>query len=124
MYELWDQSLGVGLSAADERPSISRFLDRNPGLSFGIREDGRLVGTLLAGHDGRRGYLYHLAIDPAYRRKGFGRALVAAAIDALRVEGIEKCHLFMFKKNRLGRSFWQAMGWLGRRDIELRSMQL
>ena len=124
MIDLWKRSPGVGLSSADERASIARYLERNPGMSFGARENERLVGILLSGHDGRRGYLYHLAIDPKYRRAGLGKALVENAIEALRNEGIEKCHLFMFKRNRLARRFWQAMGWEERKDIELRSTQL
>ena len=117
LLALWQACPGIGLSAADDKENIARFLARNPGLSFMVTADGRVAGSLLAGHDGRRGYLYHLTVHPQYRRQGLGRMLVAACLAALAQEGIQKCHLFLFDDNELARQFWQAVGWQLRGDI-------
>ena len=117
LLALWQACPGIGLSAADDKENIARFLARNPGLSFMVTADGRVAGSLLAGHDGRRGYLYHLTVHPQYRRQGLGRMLVAACLAALAQEGIQKCHLFLFDDNELARRFWQAVGWQLRGDI-------
>src|SRR6185503_5238689 len=96
---LWESIEGVGLSDADSEPSVAAFLARNPGLSF-VAVDGRtLVGTILCGHDGRRGLIHHLALVPARRREGLGRRLVQSALLALRKAGVQKCHLLVFKNN-------------------------
>ena len=124
MRALWDRSPGVGLSSADEPEPIRRYLEHNPGLSLLAVDGERVVGTILAGHDGRRGYLHHLAVDESYRRAGIGRELVRLALDALAAEGIAKCHLFMFRKNRLGARFWRALSWVRRNDIVVYSRDL
>jgi len=114
---LWLVTEGMGLRPADERQHIARYLERNPGLSFVARDGERLVGTVLLGHDGRRGYLQHLAVDKTYRGQGIGRALVERALEALRAEGINKCHLFVIKSNAPAIDFWSHMGWFKRDDI-------
>ncbi len=114
---LWRVTEGMGLRPADERQHIARYLERNPGLSFVARDDERLVGTVLCGHDGRRGYLQHLAVDRAYRRRGIGRALVQQVLEALRAIDINKCHLFVIKTNAPAIDFWQHIGWFVRDDI-------
>jgi ribosomal protein S18 acetylase RimI-like enzyme len=114
---LWQATEGMGLRPADERQHIARYLARNPGLSFVARDGDRLVGTVLCGHDGRRGYLQHLAVDRAYRRQGIGRALVAQTLDALRAIDINKCHLFVIKTNTAAIEFWKHIGWFERDDI-------
>jgi N-acetylglutamate synthase len=86
--------------------------------------DGQVGGTLLCGHDGRRGYLHHLAVDMRYRRRGIGRELVKRGIAALEKEGISKCHLFLMAENDEGRAFWQRLGWTVRDDIEILSFSL
>jgi ribosomal protein S18 acetylase RimI-like enzyme len=115
---LWKGSDGVGLSGADSRESILKFLQRNPGLSFVLKDRGRIAGTIMAGQDGRRGYLYHMSVLEEYRRQGWGRSLVEHCIEALRREGIEKCHLLVFKNNAEARRFWKASGWTEREDIQ------
>ena len=114
---LWQVTEGMGLRPADERQHIARYLARNPGLSFVARDGKRLVGTVLCGHDGRRGYLQHLAVDRAYRRQGIGRALVEQALDALRAININKCHLFVIKTNAPAIDFWKRIGWFERDDL-------
>jgi ribosomal protein S18 acetylase RimI-like enzyme len=121
---LWKATPGVGLYPGDDREAIIRFLKRNPGLSFVATTGGRLVGAVLCGHDGRRGYITHLAVDAAFRREGIGRRLVERCLSALRAEGIEKAHLFVFEDNEGGRAFWQRLGWNERNDLITMSLYL
>lgn len=121
---LWQAVEGVGLSSADERESIARYLRRNPGLSWLAWDGKSLVGAVLCGHDGRRGYIHHLAVRPDYRRQGIGRKLVGHALSGLRREGIEKCHLFVFRQNELAIAFWRALGFTGRSELSMMSIQI
>ncbi|MGI2336640.1 MAG: GNAT family N-acetyltransferase [Dehalogenimonas sp.] len=114
---LWQSCEGIGLSDADSKCNIQRFLERNPNTSFAAYDGEILVGTVLGGHDGRRGYLYHLAVHPDRRKRGVGRNLAAKCLDALSVEGIRKCHLFIFNQNKRGIAFWNSLGWTLRSDI-------
>jgi N-acetylglutamate synthase len=120
---LWRTCPGVGLSSADEREPIAAFLKRNPGLSFTARVGDRLLGTSLCGSDGRRGYLYHVAVEPESRRRGIGRRLAESSLEALASIGIRKCHLFVLAENLAGAAFWRASGWDPRGDILVFSRQ-
>jgi ribosomal protein S18 acetylase RimI-like enzyme len=124
ILELWKRVPGMGLSDADSQANVEAFFARNPGLSFTYIEDGKIVGTILAGHDGRRGYIYHLAVDEAYRRRGIGQRLVQASLGKLRESGIAKCHLFVFADNQLGQDFWESTEWKRRDDLLLFSKSL
>jgi ribosomal protein S18 acetylase RimI-like enzyme len=121
---LWRRCEGMGLSGADSRESIAAYLERNPGVSLVARERGALVGTILGGHDGRRGYLHHLAVDPAHRRRGIGSRLLEACLGTLRLQGIQKCHLFIYVDNEAARGFWERRGWTYRLDIAVMSVEL
>jgi ribosomal protein S18 acetylase RimI-like enzyme len=110
-YALWQATEGVGLSEADKRENIASFLSRNPGLSMVAEEDGRLVGALLCGSDGRRGFLHHLAVARSHRRAGIGRELVRRCLAALAGIGMRKCHIFVLQENTEGRRFWERIGW-------------
>ncbi|MFF2909397.1 GNAT family N-acetyltransferase [Paenibacillus sp. NPDC057934] len=124
-YELWVNTEGMGLNEADSREGILCFLERNPGLSqVCVHEDGSLVGTALCGHDGRRGFLYHVAVSHVSRGKGAGHELVARCLDKLRDNGIAKCHLMVIKENQKGRQFWEELGWQYRDDIALYSRDI
>jgi len=112
--ELWRRTEGMGLGAADSPEGLATYLQRNPGLSVVAEVGRRLAGTALCGHDGRRGYLYHVAVDNALRRQGLGRALVQACLDRLAGQGIRKCHLFVFSSNVAGMAFWERAGWTRR----------
>jgi len=118
---LWSQTEGLTLRDADSREAITRYLGRNPNLSFVARDQGRLVGVVLAGTDGRRGYLQHLAVAPSHRGQGLGRVLAERAVAALRPLGIEKCHLMVRQENAPARAFWERLGWSERGDIILMS---
>jgi len=119
VFALWSATEGMGLGASDTREAIHAFLERNPGLSR-VAEDsttGALAGAVLCGHDGRRGYLHHLAVPRSLRGRGLGRALVEACLADLATLRIEKCSLFLFADNEAGRSFWLHEGWKAREDL-------
>jgi ribosomal protein S18 acetylase RimI-like enzyme len=120
---LWRETDGVGVTAADSRSGVSRFLSRNPGLSLVAEEDGRLVAAVLCGHDGRRGYISHLVVAEPQRRRGVATEMVQECLRALRNSGIEKCHLFVFRHNESAASFWRETGWTERGDIAVFSMR-
>ena len=124
VFVLWQASEGVGLSEADSREGIRDFLRRNRGLSFVAEAGGQIVGSVLAGHDGRRGFLYHLAVAKAWQRCGLGRKLVSVALDQLKARGIPKCHIVVFAKNTAAQKFWRRIGWLDRTDLRIMSKNL
>lgn len=115
---LWKHTEGVGLRSRDDSPEgLATFLRRNPTTSFVAVVEHMVVGTVLCGHDGRRGHLYHLCVDPNHRRLGLGRRLVEAAVVALRSEGIYKASLVVFSNNQVGSKFWKSLGWQQRTDL-------
>ena len=118
---LWDTSDGVGLSSADSPEAIQFYLERNPSMSFIAQENGMVIGAVLSGHDGRRGYIHHLAVHPNYRRQGIGQQLIDHCFAALHAVGIQKCHLLIFNENQSGIAFWQSTGWSYREDIGIMS---
>ncbi|KGE19614.1 GNAT family N-acetyltransferase [Paenibacillus wynnii] len=121
-YKLWEKTEGMGLSSADSEEEITRYLQRNVGLSQICEdEDGTIAGTALCGHDGRRGYIYHVAVSTSYRGMGVGRALVNRCLNKLREERIAKCHLMVIGDNEGGRGFWSGLGWQFRDGIALYS---
>ena len=110
-YSLWDATDGVSLAAEDSRDTLELYLRRNQGLCFVATVDGQLVGTVLCGHEGRRGILRHLAVAPQFRGKGIARTLVNECLSALAREGIHTCNTFVLESNVEGRRFWEHMGW-------------
>jgi putative acetyltransferase len=123
-YDLWKVSEGIGLSNADTRQAIHRYLKHNPGMSFVARVDGKLAGAVLSGTDGRRGYLHHLAVAKLYRKLGVGRQLVEHSIGALGKAGITRCHIFVYRENKTGKIFWEQTGWFERNDLEILSRDI
>ena len=119
---LWRACEGIGLSGADARDNVRSYLYRNPGLSYVAIDKMRVVAAVLCGHDGRRGYLNHLAVHPDYRRQGLARALVEKCLATLETIGIAKCHLFILNKNTEGARFWEHMGWTLRTDLRVASV--
>jgi ribosomal protein S18 acetylase RimI-like enzyme len=118
---LWRTTENIGLSSADEQGNIASYLSRNPDLSFVAVDSGRIVGVVLCGHDGRRGYIHHLTVMDSHRRKGIAKALVDRCIASLRNEGIQKCHTFVYRANQDGTSFWQGTGWTSRSEVRVMS---
>ncbi|MBN1669368.1 MAG: GNAT family N-acetyltransferase [Anaerolineales bacterium] len=124
VYNLWRHTEGIGLSDADSKEGIKRFLERNPGLSFVAVDAGQVVGAALCGHDGRRGYIHHLAVASDHRKQGIGRSLVGRVMYALMRLGIGKCHLFVFDDNKEAITFWNKVGWTERVELIMMSQQL
>jgi ribosomal protein S18 acetylase RimI-like enzyme len=117
IYTLWSKIKGFGIRSIDDsQENILRFLKRNPTTTIVAEADGNIVGTLLCGHDGRRGCFYHVCVDEAYRRHGIGKTMVVAAIEALRAEDINRVCLIAFAKNDIGNAFWNKTGWKKRQD--------
>ncbi|MCO5228602.1 MAG: GNAT family N-acetyltransferase [Thermomicrobiales bacterium] len=125
VYQLWQSVPGVGLNNIDDsREGIERYLRRNPHTCFVAETDGALAGCILAGHDGRRGYIYHLVVSQEYQRQGVGKTLVHAALDALMAEGSAKVALVVFASNDAGNMFWEEVGFTTRPDIVYRNKTL
>jgi len=118
---LWRTCSGISLRDADSSQSTEKYLQRNPGLSFIAQDETGIVGTLMAGHDGRRGYIQHLAVAPELRGRGVGDKLVELCLDALKLQGIVKSHVHVLGDNGAGRAFWSNRGWVHRADIEMYS---
>ena len=124
VFALWQKCEGIGLSQADSRESIKAYLRRNPGMSFIAMSGDTIVGAVLGGHDGRRGYIHHLAVEAGYRRRSVGRRLVERCLNALAQAGIQKCHLFVMNHNHEAIAFWQSVGWTPRNDIGVMSSDI
>ena len=108
---LWGATEGIGIGTSDAPRRIRAYLRRNPGLSFVAKRGGVVVGAVLCGHDGRRGYMHHLAMARECRRRGVGERLVRRCLRALARIGILRCNAYLFASNRRGRKFWENRGW-------------
>ncbi len=124
VYELWQSTNGISLGDVDTRESIARFLERNPGFSYVARQDGLLVGAVLTSHDGRRGYIDHLALRESHRRQGIGRALVLRCLYHLMQAGIRRWNLFVFEGNQEAIEFWKKIGWLPKLNMLMMSQPI
>jgi N-acetylglutamate synthase len=109
--ELWQRVEGLEIAEGDDRESIAYFLARNPGLSRVATDGTAMVGVALCGHDGRRGYIYHLAVDPAYQSRGLGKRLMDESLDRLRQVGLKRALILVANDNPRGRKFWSRHGW-------------
>ena len=124
LIDLWRNTENIGLSEADSPVNLDAFLQRNPGLSFVILDDDKIIGAVLGGHDGRRGAIYHLAVNREYRNKGYGQALLDHCLAAIAEIGIERCHIHVYADNRSGLVFWQKNGWFTRPELVLLSKDI
>lgn len=123
MYSLWTASAGIGIVPGDDsREGIEKFLLRNPETCFVYENGSGICGTILGGHDGRRGHIYHCAVAEDCRRTGIGRALTDALIEAMRSEGIRKILLVAKADNAEGNEFWAALGFTTRPDLIYRNI--
>lgn len=112
LFTMWQATSNMGLRSLDDsKEGICRFLNRNPNTNFVAYEDEKLVGAILSGHDGRRGYIYHTVVLPEYRRRGIASNLVNAAVEALQKEGITRVCLNVMETNAEGKQFWLNKGW-------------
>lgn len=119
VMKLWQATEGVGLNESDEREPLAAYLARNPGLSRVALNGTGVVGAVLCGHDGRRGYLYHLAVAKSHRKRGLGKALVEACLADLARLGIPRCNIFVLADNPEGGAFWKHNGWTKRTELEM-----
>ncbi|MCM1046925.1 MAG: GNAT family N-acetyltransferase [Clostridiales bacterium] len=118
VYKLWMGIKGFGIRSVDDsRQGVEAFLKRNPLTSVVDIEDGKIVGAILCGHDGRRGCLYHVCVAEEYRMRGIGKAMVVFCMNALKKEHINKVSLIAFTKNDIGNAFWKQIGWTKREDL-------
>lgn len=125
VYSVWTSSKGMGLNNLDDsKEGISKFLERNSQTCFVAETDSKIVGAILIGHDGRRGYIYHTAVFDKYQKQGIGKALVEAGINALKEIGINKVALVVFDKNIAGNLFWEKLGFAVRTDLVYRDYQI
>lgn len=125
VYALWLSCPGMGLNNLDDsREGITKYLARNPDTCFVAVEDGRIIGSFLTGHDGRRGYISHTAVSPSHQRQGIGKQLVEVALDALKQQDINKVNLVVFARNEKGNAFWEKMGFTQRPDLIYRNCTL
>ena len=127
IYELWnstEQSRCALNPVDDSRDGIERYLKRNPNTCFAAVKEGRVIGIILTGHDGRRGMIHHLCVHPDYRRTGIAAHLVAMAEDALKKEGIQKVFGLVFKDNKIANAFWEQQGYSLRTNLNYRNKSL
>ena len=118
IYNLWTLTKGMGLNNLDDtKTGINIFLQRNPNTCFVATLHNKIIGTIITGHDGRRGYIYHTAVSENFRKKGIGQKLVTSSLSALKTEGINKVALVVFSKNKLGNLFWEKIGFRKREDL-------
>lgn len=121
VIKLWGQTEGMSLRDADSKESINNYLIRNPNLSFVAVSANEIVGAVLVGTDGRRGYLQHLAVSSNFRGKNLGRELVSKAISALANVGVPKTHLFVYNENVNAQQFYEKLGWFPRDEVRMYS---
>ena len=125
VYELWMSCKNMGFNDIDDsKEGISRFLERNPNTSFVAIQNEKLIGIILGGHDGRRGYIYHLSVNVNYRKNGIGSELVKNCLESFKQEKISKVALLVFKYNEVGNLFWEKQGFILREDINYRNVAL
>lgn len=118
VYSLWIKIKGFAMRSIDDsREGIHRFLKRNPTTSVVAVVEGKVVGAILCGHDGRRGCLYHVCVDQEYRKQGIGTNMVRFTMEALEKESISNVSLIAYTKNDIGNAFWRKIGWTQRSDL-------
>ncbi len=124
VVSLWGATPGVELNESDTEQAVTAFLERNPELSTVAIADGVVVGAVLAGYDGRRGYLHHLAVAPSHRRRGIARALLCRCLARLAALGLLKCNIFLMADNEAGELFWRHAGWVHRVDLKVLQLHI
>ena len=125
VYELWMSCAGMGLNNLDDsKEGIEKFLRRNPDTCFVADVENVIIGVIIVGNDGRRGYIYNTAVHPQYRKQGVANSLVDTAMTALQKIGISKAALVVFERNEIGNDFWEKMGFTVRGDLIYRNKAL
>jgi N-acetylglutamate synthase len=109
--ELWQRVEGLEIAEGDDREGVAQFLARNQGLSRVATDGSAIVGVALCGHDGRRGHIYHLAVDPDYQGRGLGKRLLDESLEGLRRTGVKRVIIMVADDNPSGREFWKRSGY-------------
>lgn len=125
VVKLWNEAEGVNVTKSDDKKGVAKYLKRNPGLSFvAVNDRNKIIGAVLSGHDGRRAYINHLAVDGNYRGMGIGKALAEKCLAKYKKLGMLKCTLFVFEDNLNARKFWKKIGWYIRTDLTMMQKNL
>ena len=125
VYNLWLSCAGMGLNNLDDsKDGIDRFLKRNPDTCFVTEYENKIIGVIMAGNDGRRGYIYHTSVNPKYQNQAIGSKLVNTVINELKNQGVNKVALVVFAKNEKGNAFWENQGFTVREDLIYRNKSL
>ena len=125
VYALWMSCKNMGFNNLDDsRDGIAKYLRRNPATCFVAEQGDNIVGVILSGHDGRRGFIHHLAVAEDCRRQGIATELLECAVASLAAEGINKVALFVFNRNEAGNAFWEKNGFTRREDLVYRNKAL
>lgn len=125
VYDLWIHTEGMGLNATDDsKEGIAKYLLRNPNTCFVAEDNGKLIGVIMGGHDGRRGFIHHTTVKQEYRGQGIGKKLVDSVMKALEAEGIHKVALVTFEKNVSGNAFWEKVEFTVRDDLVYRNKNI
>jgi ribosomal protein S18 acetylase RimI-like enzyme len=125
IINLWKNTEGVGLSGNDDsKKSIKKFLEKNPDICFVAEYKKEIIGTIMAGNDGRRGHIYHLMVKPEHRKNGIGKKLLEKTEKALKKDGFKKIFLVVFKKNKIGNRFWENNEYGLRKDLNYMDKRL
>ena len=125
VWDLWINTPGMGLNDTDDsREGVAKYLKRNPTTCFVAEDEGKIVGVIMCGHDGRRGYINHTAVRVEYRGQGIAKELVDHAMDALEKEGINKTAHVVFRRNEIGNGFWDHIGFTEREDLAYRNKNI
>jgi ribosomal protein S18 acetylase RimI-like enzyme len=114
---LMKRTSGIVIRKVDSRENVEKYLKRNPDLSYVAWEADNMVGCVMCGHDGRRGYLHHLAVEPTFRGQGIAHQLITKCLDKLEAEGIFKTHIDVLTTNGVANNYWAKRGWQRRTDI-------
>ena len=118
---LWQEAEGVRLRDADSLAGIEKYLIRNPRMSFVSEANGNIIGTIMSGHDGKRGYIQHLAVHSSHRHSGIASELLSLCLISIEKAGIVKSHIHVLSDNELAKQYWRNRGWIKRSDIEVYS---
>ncbi len=125
VFDLWSNTSGMGMRSLDDSyEGIENFLHRNPETCFVAESSGQIIGSILCGNDGRRGFIYHTAVDEKYRKMGVGGSLLNAVVDELKIIGINKAALVVKSDNKIGNDFWEKQGFITRDDLIYRNLTI
>ncbi len=125
VYSLWMSCVGMGLNNLDDsKEGIEKFIHRNPDTCLVAVSDSEIIGVIMVGNDGRRGYIYHTAVNPDFRKQGVAKKLVDSAMSELSALGINKVALVVFDRNETGNAFWESQGFTVRNDLVYRNKAL